>query len=177
MKSYEDLLLGDSLSTILSEHYKQLPVISEYQFQQEVVDILAKPLDKESLTRYLVYVGELTKPLNVVDNKDREKVLFTVPALVQSPNPSIVNKGGMDVAGLFHALQRDAETGNPNYHKKMQQHLGNMTSVPDYVENVLKPIDDIIEKYGHERLHTKTDTDVVATDTDQESSYLDEYED
>ncbi len=149
-KTHEELLLGDSLSVILEEERRQLPVISEYQFQREVVDILANPFGEDALRQYAIYVGELTKPLNVVSNEDRNQILFTVPALVQSPVTTIAYGSGMTAEAFMRTLNRDVDLGGRRINQKIRDFMMQMTQRPNYLETVIYPIRDILARYGRQ---------------------------
>ena len=186
-KTHEELLLGDSLSVILEEERRAMPVISEYQFQREVLDILEDPFGQDALRHYSVYVGELTKPLNVVANDNREQVLFTIPAIVQSPITTIARNSGMTAEVFFRSLNRDIELGGTRVNEKIRQFMYNMTRRPNYVENVIYPIQAILARYGRKMVDLPgLDTTAVVNHASsvtvapeqQTSSFIDdEYED
>lgn len=148
VKSHSDLILGDALTVILEEEQRNNPVISEYQFEQEVLDILTFPFGKEALSRYMVYVGELTKPLNVVANDDRENILFTVPALVQSPITTVTTGKGISAEQFMQSLNRERDLGGRHITEKVRWFMMNMTKRPDYLQAVIYPIQHILKRYN-----------------------------
>jgi hypothetical protein len=149
IKTHMDLLLGNSLETILQKTQEYLPRISEYQFQREVLDILTCPFGPDALARYLPYVGEFIHPLQVVDNQDNNIVLFEVPALTLTMNPTIATgRGGFTAENFFRSLSRDIEIGNPNLYKKVANFLHSVSDNPDYINAVIAPIMAILERYG-----------------------------
>lgn len=147
MKDYGQLILGNALDVIIQEERRAMPVISEYQFQMEVLDILENPFGQDALTRYSTYVGELTKPLNVVDNHDREKVLFTVPALVQSPLTTMAYGHGITAEQFMNSLSRDIDLGGHHLIEKIRNFMMAMTRRPNYLEAVIYPIQQILARY------------------------------
>lgn len=182
-KSYSELILGDALETILAEQENYMPVISEYQFQKEVLDLLENLFELENLQRYSLYVGELTKPLNVVADTDRDQVLFTVPAVVQSPIPTIP-AGNMMVENFLWSLRRDIDLGGHHVDKKIYDYMMQITKVPDYLEQVIRPIQAILARYGRTMVplpgldSPSSQSSVSATGTSEtHSSFSDEYED
>jgi len=148
-KTHEELMLGDSVDTILDAAQQMEPRISEYQFQREVLDILEFPFGKEALLRYSLYVGELTKPLHVVEDNNRDVILFSVPALVQSPTTTLLQKDGITVNGYINTLQREADLGGGmTVHKKLQDFMMTITQAPNYYNTVVVPIQQILSRYG-----------------------------
>lgn len=150
MQSHMDVVLGNSLDVILDEARRRLPRISEYQFQREVLDILACPFGLEVLQRYLPYVGEFVHPLLVVDNNDNSKVLFEVPALTQTLQPSMATGSkGYSAENFFRSLARERELTNPMV---LAEKIGGFLQVishhPDYISAVVKPIMGILARYG-----------------------------
>jgi hypothetical protein len=184
-KTHEELLLGDSLQVILDEERRALPVISEYQFQREVLDILENPFGKEALRHFAAYVGELTKPLNVVANDNRDQVLFTVPALVQTPVTTIAYGSGMTAEGFMRTLNRDMELGGKRVNDKIHDFMMRMTQRPNYLETVIYPMQAILSRYGRRMVDLpgvpspsgETATASPTGAPTNTSSFSDEYED
>lgn len=195
VQSHMDVVLGSSLETILSEAEKRLPRISEYQFQREVLDILACPFGSEVLQRYLPYVGEFIHPLLVVDNNDNSKVLFEIPALTQTLQPSMATGSkGYSAENFFRSLARERELTNPMV---LAEKIGGFLQVishhPDYVQAVVKPIMDILARYGRTMttpdgeeltIHNKqlvlakqAPTTTVETPHQTGSTFLDDFDD
>lgn len=150
VKTDTDLLLGDALEVILEEERRRLPVITEYLFERAVLDILENPFGKDALQRYGQFVGELTKPMNVVDNHEQTKVLFTIPALVLSPITTIPTERGMTADMFLKSLSRDMDLGGRHVNEKIRQFMMSMTARPDYLETVIYPIQHILTRYGRE---------------------------
>jgi hypothetical protein len=147
---HEKVLLGDSFSTILAETQRFIPVISEYQFQREVLDILVNPYNRDALQRYLPYVGELTQPLRVVDNNNRELVLFEVPAFMQSPITTMPTANGYSADSFFNSLGRDIDLGAHRVNDKIVNFMETITVTPDYQAVVVQPIRAILNRYGRD---------------------------
>lgn len=183
MQSHEQLLLGNSLETILNEQEHYMPLISEYQFQREVLDLLENLFDPHNLARYAMYVGELTKPLRVVSNENREQVLFQVPAIVQSPVTIIPSSTSIPAENFFRSLQRDIDLGGHQVNNKITAYLHSIAKAPDYVESVLRPLQDILTRYGRTMidipaLRGRTPTPPITGEAaSTTSSFSDEYED
>lgn len=149
-----DMLLGmgnekSVLTTIIEQAEAAVPRISEYQFEREVVDLLADPFNHNNLLRYSQYVGELTKPLRVVANDDPHNVLFEVPPLVQSPTVTIAKRGGMTAERFLYSLQRDEALGR-NVNEKISNFMMNMTQIPNYVAMVVQPLQQILQRYNRQ---------------------------
>ncbi len=182
-KNYEQLILGDALDVILEEERRITPVISEYQFQQEVLGILQNPFGQEALSRYAMYVGELTKPLNVVANDNRDHILFTVPPLVQSPLTTIAYGSGMTAEQFMNSLSRDHELGGRGVIEKIRNFMMAMTQRPNYLQTVIYPIQQILAHYGYQMTHLPgveqqaAATRSLAADGVPPSSFSDEYDD
>lgn len=182
-KSYDQLILGNSLEVILEEERRNTPVISEYQFQQEVLHILQNPFGQEALARYSMYVGELTKPLNVVANDNRENILFTVPALVQSPLTTIAYGSGMTAEQFMNSLSRDHELGGRGVIEKIRNFMMAMTQRPNYLQMVIYPIQQILGRYGYQMTQLPgveqqaVATRSLAVDGIPTTSFSDEYDD
>lgn len=180
-KTYNDLLLGNALNVILAEEQKALPKISEYQFQREVLDILSAPFTPEAQQRYAVYVGELTKPLQVVSNDAEQRVLFTVPPLVLSPRTSLPAIDSITADIYNQVLRRDKEMGMRGLDAKLADFMLNITTVPDYIQHVVAPILIILKQYGRE-LHLPNGEVLNAQGGETQvpagtSSFSDEYDD
>lgn len=175
----EKLLMGNSIEVILSEQNNLIPVISEYQFKRDVLGILEDPFHKEALQQYIRYVGELTKPLNVVSDEDRDVILFTVPALVQSPNPTVPVKNGLTAGQYQDATRRLRELANPNLSEMEAAYYRSITDVPDYVSVVVNPIRDILTRYGraYRREVDAPAAQTAVAQTAPPTSYSDEYVD
>lgn len=149
MQNNEELFLGDTFTTIIEEATRQLPAVSEYRFEREVLNLLVNPFNKEALRQYLPYVqGNLAYPLRVVDNQDMTKVLFTVPALLQTPITTIPVAGGMSAENFFNSLKREMELGNPRVNDKICAFMNRITKVPDYQKVVLEPLQAILKRYN-----------------------------
>jgi len=181
-KTYDQLILGNALDVILEEERRVMPVISEYQFQMEVLDILENPFGQDALYRYSLYVGELTKPLNVVDNNDRLRILFTVPALVQSPVTTIPYGSGMTAEQFMNSLTRDIELGGRNLIEKIRDFMMNMTRSPNYLQVVIYPIQEILARYNRQMVALPNGSPTMpATPTSpassSNSSFSEEYDD
>lgn len=182
-KSYDQLILGNALEVILDEERRNTPVISEYQFQQEVLSILQNPFGQEALARYSAYVGELTKPLNVVANDNRDQILFTVPALVQSPLTTIAYGSGMTAEQFMNSLSRDHELGGRGVIEKIRKFMMAMTQRPNYVHTVIYPIQNILAQYGWQMTplpgveQQQAATQALAADGVPPTSFSDEYDD
>lgn len=186
MKSQEELILGDSLQTILSEQERYIPVISEYQFEREVLDLLENPFTPDALRRYGVYVGELTKPLRVVSNDNRDNILHEVPAFMQAPITSIPGIRGITADNFLYSLNRDVELGGRHVNEKIKSFMLHITRVPNYVEVVINPLQKILAHYGRRLqpipildgvVDTTAITSVPDEPTASSSSFSDEYED
>lgn len=183
MKTHEDLILGNSLSTILAEQEKMMPRISEYQFQREVLDILENPFTQEALQRYSLYVGELTKPLHVVQNDDQAITLFIVPALVQTPVTTIPRGNGITPESFLRSLGRDADLGGRNINEKIRLFMTQITRVPNYIQNVILPIQDILAKHGRRMIDLPGLDNPTGSPAEEQStvagnsSFGDEYDD
>lgn len=182
-QDYSQLILGNALEVILEEEKRAMPVISEYQFQMEVLDILENPFGQEALHRYSTYVGELTKPLNVVDNNDRDKVLFTVPALVQSPMTTVAYGQGITAEQFMNSLSRDIDLGGHHLVEKVRNFMMAMTRRPNYLEMVIHPIQQILARYDRRMIDLPgveaKETPVTSTSapTSVATSFSDEYDD
>lgn len=150
MKSHESLLLGDAVETILSASQELYPIISEYQFKRDVVDILVDPFSPEKLKQYSIFVGELTKPLRVVSDANPQELLFTVPALVQSPITTVPKENGITTENFLRSLSRDIDLGGRNLNTKIEAFMLSITKVPNYLENVIKPINEILKRYDRQ---------------------------
>lgn len=177
------LPVGEFLETLLSGAKHLEPKISEYQFQRSVLTLLENPFGKDVLAHYAEYVGELTKPLHVVADNDREEILFTVPALVQMPSPSMaMGKKGITADVFFFHLARDIELANRNVNDKIYQFMTSITKTPNYLETVIYPIQAILARYGRQMIPLPgvNDTTVksdTATAPTQATSFTDEYDD
>lgn len=149
MRNHEELFLGKTFEIILGEAEAQAPRITEQQFEREVLDILANFHDPEWLIRYLPYVqGNFAYYLNVVDNNDHGKVLFTVPALLQSPVTTVPTGNGMSAENFFKSLKRDLDLGGKHVHTKVRDFMNRITEFPDYQKAVVEPLRDILARYG-----------------------------
>jgi len=93
-------------------------------------------------------VGELTKPLNVVADDNRGQILFTIPALVQSPVTTIARGSGMTAEVFFRSLSRDVELGGSRVNDKIHDFMMHMTQRPNYLETVIYPIQGVLSRYG-----------------------------
>jgi hypothetical protein len=145
---HEQVLLGDSLEVIMAETNSRIPTVSEYQFKREVLGLLRDPFNKHSLSHYEVYVGELTRQLRVVEDGNPNNVLFTIPALVQSPRPSMATPGGYSAENFFRSLTRDIDLGGAGIDQKIVNFLNGVTQAPNVIDVVLKPIREILHRYG-----------------------------
>ena len=146
MLDHEAVLLGDSFNAIMQATAEYVPNISQYQFEREVLDLLSNPFSKEALTRYLPYVGELTKQLNVVDQMGM--ILFTIPAFVQTPRPTMAKPDGITAEHFFRNLQRDVDLGGRHVSAKIVEFMDRITFTPDYHQAVVEPIRQILARYG-----------------------------
>lgn len=180
-KTHEELLLGNAPEMILAGEQRRNPTITEALFEQEVLPILENPFGEDALAAYGRYVGELTKPLKVLDNEDLDKVLFTVPALVQSPVTTIPTGRGMSAEMFLRSLSRDVDLGGRHVNAKILNFMTHMTKVPDYVEVVIKPIQEILARYNRRLTavpgveSTAPTAPTVASSSG--SSFTDDYED
>lgn len=176
----EQLMLGNALQTILSEQQNMMPVISEYQFEREVLGLLENPFTIESVQQYSIYVGELTKPLNVVSNSDRNEIMFTVPALVQSPITTIPTGSGITADTFMRSLARDMELGGRGTNDKIAMFMIHLTRRPDYLEVVLRPIQAILARYNRTMVDlpgVEADAPTTAPKAASQTSFSDDYED
>lgn len=181
-KTYDQLILGNAPETILAGSDKLTPTISESLFLAEVLPLLESPFGTEMLHRYSRYVGELTQPLKVLEDNHPENVLFTVPALVQSPVVTIATAGGMTAENFMQSLSREAELGGRNIHEKIHQYMMRMTKTPDYRKAVLEPIQAILARYGKKLITAQgpeetPDTVKASASETSSSSFSDDYED
>lgn len=182
-RTNEQLMLGDSLETILSQQEQLMPVISEYQFEREVLGLLENPFDAPSVQQYAIYVGELTKPLNVVDNNNRNQILFTVPALVQSPITTIPTGSGITADTFMRSLNRDMELGGRQLNSKITEFMTALTHKPNYLDVVIAPIQEILMRYNRQMVPLpgveapKVPTNQPGNPTSAGSSFSDDYED
>lgn len=145
-RDHMGVLLGDSLNVILESARKELPRISEYQFQREVLGLLQDPFRESNVQRYLPYVRELTNPLLVYQDHP-DNVLFQVPALVAMPGVTIPTRGGYTAENFFVALSRDAELGM-NINHRIAEFMASITHKPDLYQSVLVQIGVILHRYG-----------------------------
>lgn len=182
MKGYQDLILGDSLNTILQEGEKLLPKASEYLFKRDIAGILADLYAPDALLRYSNYVGELTKPLRITSDDNPDNVLFTIPALVQSPSPTMATENGITTENFMRSLQRDFELGGFQVNEKIVNFMSSITNTPDYYVAVIQPIQQILNQYGYTmkipgNTPAAPSPSAPAPQVDSGSSYSDEYED
>jgi len=181
IKSHEDILLGNSLETILS-YNDYIPRISEYQFQRDVLFLLKNPFDKQNLMRYQPYVQELTRPLNVVANDDHSKVLFQIPALMMSPKTTIAKGNGMTAENFFQSLRREYELGGKLVNEKIAFFMQKITVVPDVQEHVINPLRQILNQYGQDfdvpgLINPTAAQGASSINVNRGSSFENEYED
>jgi|TARA_B100002019_G_scaffold286201_1_gene296292 hypothetical protein len=140
--------VGSWLEEINDEAIRQEPRISEYQFQREVLTLLENPFDANHIDRYSRYVGELTKPLNVMSNDNQGVILFTVPPLVFPPRPTIAATGGVTAENLFYHLERSKEIGARDINDRVTEFMLSITGFGNLVNDVIMPIREILAKYG-----------------------------
>lgn len=180
----ENRIRGDSFEQLLRGAEELLPRISEYMFEREVVDLLTNPFDEHFLHRYLAYVGELTKPLRVMSNDNPQQELFRVPAIAQSPNPTIGKIGGHGVTAehYFRNLTREQELGGRRVPDLIRRFMSNITDVPNYRDAVILPIREILARYNRQMvaipgIDTDIGTKVLTQEPQGGGSYGDDYED
>lgn len=185
-----DPTVGNWLNEINDEAIRQEPRISEYQFQREVLTLLENPFDPNYVSRYQKYVGELTKPLNVISNEDSATILFTVPPLVLPPRPTIATGGGVTAENLFYHIEREKELASRTINERITNFMMSITGFGNLVTDVIMPIRAILARYGRQMVSIPgidsplpdgsqavptQDTNVAGGS--QESSFTDEYED
>lgn len=146
-KMYEEVLLGNAFDTILNST-QHIPTISEYQFTQHPLYLLRNPFDHGNLEQYLPYVGDLMRPLNVVDNQDRNRVLFTVPPLFVSPKTTVPRTNGMNADQMFVSLKREMELGGRGAPEKIAGFMRAITQAPDVQAVLIRPLREILHRYG-----------------------------
>lgn len=179
VRRHEQALLGDCIQNILG-YDNYIPRVTEYQFQQDVVYLLTNPFDKANLARYQQYVMELSRPLNVVDTNDQDKVLFQVPALMMTPATTIPTGDGMTADNFFNSLKRDKELNNPHVNDRIAAFMQRITVVPNVKETVIIPLRAILNRYGLDFNVPGLTAPAAAApvgEAPRASSFSDEYED
>lgn len=185
--SNRDPQIDEWLTEISEQAIHLEPRISEYQFKREVLgllsDIFTSPI---SYKRYIQYVGELTKPLNVISDQDASSIVVTIPPIILPPRPTMASGvNGVTADSLFYHISRDRELGNQNTHDTVADFMSSITGFGDYVEEVINPIRAILKNYGVE-MHPIPGLDFqpgqpvnqpVNDPSAMTSSYTDEYED
>lgn len=186
-----DPTIGNWLEEINDGAIRMEPRISEYQFQKEVLTLLENPFDPTYISRYQKYVGELTKPLNVMSNEDNVTILFTVPPLVLPPRPTIATGGGVTAENLFYHIEREKELASWTINDRISSFLMSITGFGNLVTDVIMPIRHILARYGR-RMVDVPGIDIPLPDGTQvtpanptattpagssTSSFTDEYED
>jgi len=181
VRRHEEALLGESIQHILG-YDNYIPRVTEYQFQQDVVFLLTNPFDRDNLNRYRQYVMELSRPLNVVDTHDQEKILFQVPPLMMSPITTIPTGEGMSADNFFSSLKRDIELNNPHINDRIAAFMQRITVVPNVKETVIIPLRAILNRYGLDfNIPGLTAAPALAAaptgEAPRNSSFSDDYED
>lgn len=176
------LPVGEFLTTLLEGARDLEPRISEYQFQRSVLSLLENPFGKDVLANYSEIVGELTKPLHVVADNNRDEILFTVPALVQMPSPSMaLSKKGITADVFFFHLARDIELGSRTVNDKIYQFMTSITKTPNYLETVIYPIQAILARYNRKMVALPGVDEATKPTTPASNvpatSFIDEYDD
>lgn len=146
-QNYSDLLLGGSLEAILEATEAEIPRINESRFINEVLPLLERPFYHASLTRYVGYVGELTNELRVVSDEDHSKLLFTVPALIQTTGVTLPAPGVPTTDTTLRNIYTQADRGvdiNPMIHNFMSK----VAARPDMSTKLLDPLKEILARYG-----------------------------
>lgn len=185
----EDPMLTGWLSEINDAAINLEPRISEYQFKREVIGILTNIFHPDTLQRYSRYVGELTKPLNVISDEDGKTILFTVPPLVMPPRPTIAQSGGVTAENMFYHLSREKELGRHNTNERIASFLIEITGFGNFVTDVIQPIRVILQRYNVEMAPVpgvdfpiqqpgqQQEQPDAAAPMARQSSFSDEYED
>src|SRR5690606_15570440 len=105
-------------------------------------------------------------------------VLFTVPALVQSPTTTVALGQGITAENFMRSLTRDIDLGGKYLNEKIFNFLMRLTKTPDYRTAVIEPIQAILARYGRQMKAFAPTTSVTPVDTDPTpSSFEDEYVD
>lgn len=177
--------LGDWADRIVDGAIQLEPRIGEAHFKREVLDILQNIFTPEALRRYQSYVGEVSMPLNVLDDTDGKTILFTVPALAMRPRPTMATEGGVTANNILKAMERAYDLGDLEADERVAQFMLQITGFGDYQEDVVKPIQTILARYDR-TLNIpeapKSDTvveneDTAPTEQTGNESFTDEYED
>ena len=184
--SNRDPQIDEWLTEITEQAIHLEPRVSEYQFKREVLGLLSDIFTSpHSYRRYIHYVGELTKPLNVISDSDRSTIIDTVPPIILPPRPTIASGSqGVTAENMFYHISRERDLARQNSHQTVADFMYNITGFGDYIEEVIKPIREILLKYGVQPqpipgldfLPNQTGTTEPATVTNN-SSFTDEYED
>ncbi len=146
-QSEESIIRGDSFNRIIDSANSELPVISEYQFKRDILDLLEYPFGEEFVRQYEPYVGDLTKPLQVVEDTNRDNILFSIPAIYQSPKPSAATNGGYDIGQVINSFKRERELGVKGVDSKIKSAIEQIVVLPDIEQEVLLPIARILKRY------------------------------
>jgi hypothetical protein len=142
--------VDDFSSKILAGIEANMPTINETGFRAYVIPLLEKLFVPDSIQKYKRFCGDLSNPLRVHADNDKNNILFTVPAVFQIPLTTIPQmEGGLTVADVIANMGRYRDLNQSAViDDTMQSFLDDITIVPDKDETIIIPIDNILRKYG-----------------------------
>lgn len=147
-KTYQSLMLGNSLETILDQEKKLYPRVTEYVFTRAVLPTLTRFFMPDFFDSYIKFVGEPTKPLVVVNDTNHDSVILTVPPVWLSVNTTVSKPGSPTIDNMVVALQRALDQRGVDSQSQRVDMLMQSVRQPDYIEYVIKPISQILANYN-----------------------------
>ena len=175
---------GDVINAVAENH---IPTITESTFKKHVLEMLRKPYGPEFTIKWRKMFVDPSYDVAVVSDGANPKVLFRIPAILQSQNasiPDVVN--GITLSHFTDHLSRFYELGQVSEaHALTQSFLKQVATTPDYGEVFFKPIHAILLRYGTDFILEDEDTPVVtaqeiadnANEPPAGDSFSSEYED
>lgn len=145
--SYSELLLGDSMETILAATDSAIPRIAESLFVKNVLPLLERPFYHASMVNYTRYVQELTNPLRVTSDANPGQVLFEVPPFIQTTGVTLPVKGAPTTDTTLRNIYIEADRG-ADVNRLLSSFMRQVTARPDLQKTLLDPLKEILARYG-----------------------------
>lgn len=141
------------ISAILGNDEATVRWVTESLFVSHVIPLLRRIWDRDNQTHYTKYVGELTRPLNVVADDNKANILFQIPALIQRPSTTMADpsKGGPDIsaADVIHGMERYRALNMQTVaDQKILDYIQDVTFTQNIADTVIKPIINKLYDYG-----------------------------